>query len=588
MIQIHYDKNMDPIIVPDKEAESLKELSNVTEEKLVAVQLEEKEAKLEFPKIDADGRVSIIILAWNQVKYTQICIESIKKYTNSDMYQLIIIDQGSNDNTFDYLKDHVDGENDILIHNLQNRGFSGGNNQGLKVAESEYVLFINNDIKVLKDYWLDVMIKGTEEADLIGAICQKVKPDYEKRRFEHIGTGKENEPWSYLEGWCLFAKRELFLQLYGFDMRFNPGYSEDADLSFRVKKIGLKIKAINLPIKHFGSKTEKDIIRSFGDVSKKNNQKLFAKWIGGDEVIEDKSETPKVHKIVKRKTAQKPSILLKRKGAKGDVLMITPIVRELKKKYPESFLVVETENPDIIAGNLHIDHMEPYIPKPGDYDIILTPRYEDNPGGNAIDVMAEQCGVKLESRKMDISLIADQIRWAKNKIDMSKRYVAFHTGRTWKSREWPIDRFKEVAMHFLAEGYDIIELGDRETLRMNVGNDCRGCSIKQTASLIKECIAFVGIDSVCANIAKAVNTPAFIIYGCVDPGTRNADAVEYPIWIDDLKCRGCRNRTSAEYVECQKPEVYCLTMVEPDMVIKTVETYIRENIVRRKKSLVAI
>ena len=571
-MQVFYDKSMEPVFIEEPPPEKV----DLSKKK-------EKKKALTVPnKVEGDGRVSIIVLCWNNVKYTKIFIDSIKKQTKPGSYQLIVVDQGSTDETFSYLKENVNGEHDIVICNTQNKGFSGGNNQALKVAECQYVLFINNDCKVLKDNWLDVMIQATKKANLIGALCSKVKPNHRRRQFEHVGSGREGETWSYLEGWCLFSKRDFFLKLGGFDMRFSPAYSEDSDLSFRVKKMGLRIKAINIPVKHFGSKSLGLANKSFPGQSEKSNRILFEKWIGEGDAIENEAEKPLPYRINKRKTSQKPSILLRRKGAKGDVLMVTPIARQLKEKYPESFLVVETESPDIIAGNPDIDHVVRYIPKPGDYDIVLSPRYEDDPGGNAIDVMAKQCKVKLDNRKMDIFLSPDQIRWAKNKIDMSKRYLAFHTGRTWASREWKIEGFRDVASYFLDCGYDIVELGDRQTNYMGLGNDCRGCSIKQTAALIRECVVFVGIDSVCANLAKAVGTAAFIIYGCVDPNTRNADAIEFPIWIDDLECKGCRNRTSAEYVECSKPEIYCLTMVKPDMVIKGVEKFIKDSILGRK------
>ena len=565
MKQIYYDDKMEPV-VSEGEVEKKKETAK-----------NENHESITEEKKDGDGKVSIIILCWNQVRYTKICIDSIKEHTDPDIYQLIVVDQGSKDKTLDFLVENLGGENDIIIHNKTNRGFSGGNNQAIKLAEHEYVLCINNDIRVLEDNWLDCMFEGMAGADLVGATCQKVEPDYRKNRFEHVGNGHESEAWSYMEGWCLFSTRDNFLRLNGFDMQFNPAYSEDADLSFRIKEMGGKIKAVNVPVRHFGSKSKKKIDEESPNQSDVSNSLLFNKW------IDKNSSAVNVEELrLKTRKLKKESILIKRKGAMGDVLMLTPIIRELKKIYPNSLLAVETNSPDILTNNPYIDHAETYIPGK-DYSIVLEPRYEKDPGGNAIDVMAKQCGIdELESRKMEIYLTPDNIRWAKNKLDTTKRYIAFHTGRTWKSREWPVRRFKEVALHFMNKGYDVVELGDRETVFMDIGNDCRGCSIKQTASLIKESIAFVGIDSSCANIAKALNTPAFIVYGCVDPSTRIADAVEFPIWIDDLECRGCRNKTSAEYVECTQPEIYCLTEVHANMVIEKMEEYFQKHFLRRK------
>jgi len=181
--------------------------------------------------------------------------------------------------------------------------------------------------------------------------------------------------------------------------------------------------------------------------------------------------------------------------------------------------------------------------------------------------------VTLESRRMSIALSQNHIAWTRSKMK-GEICIAAHTGRSWRSREWPIERFREVFKHYADKGYSVLELGDGNTLLTGIGGDFRRCSIKQAAALIRESLVFVGIDSVCANLAKAVGTPACIIYGCVDPGSRKADAVECPVWIDDLECKGCRNRTSAEHVECVKPEIYCLTRVRPEMVIEAVQRFI--------------
>ena len=596
--QIHYDTvTMEPIITEgdeDQVSGSVRKRSKLVV--VPATQTDKKEARNIVPMVKVDGKVAIVILAWNQLKYTKICIESIKKQTKRDRYDLIVVDNGSTDGTLNYLKDVLDGDSDTVIRNVKNRGFSGGNNQGLQVAECEYILMLNNDCRIEKDNWLNLLLDASKKngVGLFGAVCMKGAPDHAQEVFNHIGLGKEDEKWSYIEGWCLFGRRKLFLDLGGFDMRFNPAYGEDADLSYRIKAMGLKIKAIDLPIKHYGSKSKGQTDKLVPNPADKSRRRLFDKWILGIEEMVEIEAAQKIQKqkeLVESKSRAKPkviggvrksTILLRRKGARGDVLLTTPIIRELKKKYPESFLVYETDCPDVLTNNPYVDHTERYVPKPGDYDIVLSPRYEKDMSKNAIDTMARQCGVELSGKKLEIHLTADQIRWAKNKIDMSKRYIAFHTGRAWKSKEWSIDGFKKVAQHYLDKDYDIVELGDRQTKYMALGNDCRGCSIKQSAALIKECRVFIGIDSLCAHLAKAVGTPACVIYGSVDPSTAASDAVEYPIRINDLECKGCRGRTSAEWVECCKPEVYCLTRITPEMVIETVDECISKELDKKR------
>jgi ADP-heptose:LPS heptosyltransferase len=585
--QIRYDQvNMEPVITGVERIVPTPKIHGDKNEKglkVLATEAKEKTYKT-MPHsvvVGSDGRVSIIILAWNQLSYTKICIESIKKQTDRRKYDLIVIDQGSTDGTLDYLVKELDGPGDTIIINTVNKGFSGGNNQGLQIAKTEFVLMLNNDCKIERAGWLDLLTDASckcKDVGLFGAICMKGAPDNIKKMFDHVGPGKETDRWGYIEGWCLFGKRDLFLKLGGFDMRFNPAYGEDSDMCFRVKEMGLKIKAVKLPIRHYGSKSKGQldkVISNQGDISRR---RMFDKWISRTETgdFEEMEEIKKEESVKQERGPKK--ILIRRKGARGDVLLTTPIIRELKKMFPDSILVYETDCPDVLKNNPYVDRTEKHASRPDDYDMVLTPRYEKEMEKNAIDTMARQCGIVLSSKKLEVYLTDGLTAWAQNKIDPRKRYIAFHTGRAWLSKEWQIDKFKKVMGHYLSKGYGIVETGNAQTLYTGLGLNYRNCSILQTAALIKECCVFVGIDSGCAHLAKAVGTPACVIYGSVDPLSPKSDAVEYPIRIEDLDCKGCRGRTSAEWVECDKPEVYCLTRITPEMVITTIDRCISEEI----------
>jgi len=519
------------------------------------------------------NKVAIIILAWNQVHYTKICIDSIKKFTDRNKYDLIVVDQGSEDGTLKYLDEVLTGERDLIVRNRRNRGFSGGNNQALKLAECEYILFLNNDCKIKGYNWLPILMQASKEENvgLVGTMCHKAAPDYAEETVNHVGSSKIEEDWSYVEGWCLFGKWKLFQELKGFDMQFNPAYGEDADLSYRVKELGLKLKTVKLPIKHYGSKSKKQLDHTAPEQNNTSRHRMFSKWVTGKRPIESKIE------------ADKPTILFRRKGAMGDVLLTTPILFALKNKYPNSYIVYETDCPGILTGNPCINEIVRREPKLKKYDIVLTPRYEVDMEKNAIITMANQCNVTLKKAKLQVYLTEDDVNPIRRFLKPNQRHIVFHTGRAWKSKEWELDRFVKVASHYKKKGYEILEIGNPQTQYTGVGKDCRGLPIKQTAALIKECCLFLGIDSGCAHIAKAVGTPACVIYGCVHPFSPASDAIEYPIRIEDLECGGCRGRTDKEWTDCVKPEVYCLTGITPEMVIDIMTKCILEHIVPEKR-----
>lgn len=99
-------------------------------------------------------KLSIVILAWNNQKDLQNCIESIIE-TYQEYYQLIIVDNASTDHTPEYLvklEKNWNQKNSKLkiITNNKNLGYAEGNNVALDYIEGEYTLWLNQDIIVQK------------------------------------------------------------------------------------------------------------------------------------------------------------------------------------------------------------------------------------------------------------------------------------------------------------------------------------------------------------------------------------------------------------------------------------------------------
>ena len=93
-------------------------------------------------------KASIIIPVHNCVEYTKKCIESIRQNANSDDYEIIVINNASNDETEGYLK----SSRVIVINNKENIGVAKAWNQGIRTAKGEFLFIINNDIIVCKNF----------------------------------------------------------------------------------------------------------------------------------------------------------------------------------------------------------------------------------------------------------------------------------------------------------------------------------------------------------------------------------------------------------------------------------------------------
>ena len=127
--------------------------------------------------------VDIIIVVHNALTYVKKCIESIQKYT-LDNYNIIIVDNNSNQETKTYLKSL---KNVKIIFNEENYGFGYANNQAVRCTHSKYICFLNSDTIVTKN-WLSRLMEMLEitNAGIIGPVSNSVSSEIQKINFLHI------------------------------------------------------------------------------------------------------------------------------------------------------------------------------------------------------------------------------------------------------------------------------------------------------------------------------------------------------------------------------------------------------------------
>ncbi len=203
------------------------------------------------------GLVSIIIINYNSGEFLLKCIKSILKQ-NYKKYKIIIIDNASKDGSMESIV-NKDRRMEI-IYNNQNMGFSFAGNQGIKIAKGEYVLLLNFDILLDKDF-LREMVKAINLKSNIGSISGKllrndkiidstgiiIKHLFAKDRGEEEKiSNKKYNSGSYIfgpSGAAAFYKRKMLedCSIYGeiFDEDFWM-YFEDVDLAWRAQIKGWK------------------------------------------------------------------------------------------------------------------------------------------------------------------------------------------------------------------------------------------------------------------------------------------------------------------------------------------------------------
>lgn len=230
-------------------------------------------------------KYSIIIIGTNQIHHTVNCIKSI--YENTKDFELIVVDNFSSDGTTEYLHG-LPYDNVKVIRTNRKETFAVSNNLGLRLAEGEYVIFLNNDTIVSND-WDSKMLSHFDNVPFknIGAVgpvsnmsngSQMVKKQKSEAWYEgHKGRWKHT---GILYGWCVMVKKHILDEIGGFDERFENAW-EDNDLSLRIQLAGYKlIIAYDTYIDHVGQGTLKTQLsqEEYMISGEKNRKVYFDKW----------------------------------------------------------------------------------------------------------------------------------------------------------------------------------------------------------------------------------------------------------------------------------------------------------------------
>lgn len=200
---------------------------------------------------------SIIIPTFNNFRFSIKCILSIFQNSSDFNFEIIIVDNGSTDDTLTWAN-KLQAQGKIqLIANPCNFGFARACNQGALHAKGKFLVFLNNDTEVLPG-WLQGLHNCSITDQNIGLVGGKLLyPDntiqhagiaFDKQKVFHIyrhfhplhpAVNKRRE-FQAVTGACLFVRRDLFITLGMFDEEFQNGF-EDLDFCFRARKNRFKV-----------------------------------------------------------------------------------------------------------------------------------------------------------------------------------------------------------------------------------------------------------------------------------------------------------------------------------------------------------
>lgn len=206
--------------------------------------------------------VSIIIPNKDHIPDLHNCIESLKlsSYKN---FEVIIVENNSTDkDTFDYYKKIQDDASFKVIYWKEDFNFSAINNYAVGFAKGDLLLFLNNDVEVITESWLEEMIMFAQRKDVgavgamlyypddtiqhagviikIGGVAGHSHKYYRKHDYGFMSRLTIAQNLSAVTAACLMMRKSVFQEINGFDERFAIAFN-DVDLCMRIRKAGYLI-----------------------------------------------------------------------------------------------------------------------------------------------------------------------------------------------------------------------------------------------------------------------------------------------------------------------------------------------------------
>jgi len=297
---------------------------------------------------------------------------------------------------------------------------------------------------------------------------------------------------------------------------------------------------------------------------------------------------------------EEESFTVIRPGRFGDLILLTPCLRELKKRFPRCSITVSClpHYRDILIGLPYIDRFLPYplpladIPSGAIYSLESMPDYSEKEKSIHItDLFAERLNLgKIEDGHPDVFLTEDELKWARDAYPRKDGHprIAIQIKSSTPSRDYPFHLISEVISKLVERKWEVVLLGTSDQISgeselriVNCAKD--NLTIRQSAAVLATADVFLGPDSVMIHIAGAIGIPAVGLFSVVPWNLRTSYhsktfVIQSKKGCDIAPCfhapRGAIGWPTNG--PCNKDR-FCsaLATIEPDEVVGRIEQYLK-------------
>lgn len=250
--------------------------------------------RVEYP-VQGQPLVSILIPNKDQKESLQKCLDSLFSITAYKNYEVIIIENNSTqEETFRYYEE-LQKKNNVHVvtwKDSKNQGFnySAINNWGVTKAKGEYLLFLNNDVEIIRENWIEEMLGNCQRQEVgivgaklyypddtiqhagiiigIGGVAGHAFLNLNRNRTGYLHKASLQMNLSAVTAACMMMKRSVFEQVGGFEEKLSVAFN-DVDLCLRTVQAGYlvvydpRVELYHYESKSRGQEDSKEKIRRF-------------------------------------------------------------------------------------------------------------------------------------------------------------------------------------------------------------------------------------------------------------------------------------------------------------------------------------
>ncbi len=205
--------------------------------------------------------VSIIIPNMDHVKILRQCINSVEKLSTYPNYEIIIVENNSKKKeTFEYYENVCERYSNVrVVYWEAEFNYSKINNFAVKEAKGEYLIFLNNDIKIITPGWIEEMLMFNQRAEVgavgmmlyypddtvqhagvilgIGGVAGHAHKYFPKNSFGYMSRLTIAQNMSAVTAASMMVKTSVFREIGGFDESLAVAFN-DVDLCLKIRNAG--------------------------------------------------------------------------------------------------------------------------------------------------------------------------------------------------------------------------------------------------------------------------------------------------------------------------------------------------------------